>query len=341
MVTPFDNLNDIICQTCGTRWDKSDDEAMRYFRSSSNALFIDTGQNGMVADSKHDNAQLPAGDLDMRIKVDLTDYSSPDIEILLYKALSGAATTAYYMRLESTGKWRSTFADDQPTPIAYVYEAPPLPSSLDGNVVWLRSTWDLDNGAGGHTVTWLYSIDNGVTWVQHHQLITAGTIGVVNSYDNAPLVMGCNHVGALPNSKLLTGEIYRVLILDGIEGTTIFDADFNAQPIGTTTFLDRASNLTIDIGEVSTPYGVADDTEIRQGRATYASYGSPSTISLSGEAIIYCPSCTTGHLAKASEALGGGKTAEDKRTDPDGLDSERAPTGGADVVHDSTRQTRK
>lgn len=86
----------------------------------------------------------------------------------------------------------------------------------------------------------------------------------------------------------------------------------------------------------------SDTREMRYFRSTttFTSYGSPATIVAAGEDMTYCPSCTSGHLAKASEALGGGKAALDLRINPDGLDSERAPTGGADVVHDSTRQTR-
>jgi hypothetical protein len=91
-----------------------------------------------------------------------------------------------------------------------------------------------------------------------------------------------------------------------------------------------------------TPWERSDTRKMHYFRsASFTSYGSPATIVAAGEDMTYCPADTSGHLAKGSEALNSGKTAEDIRTDPDGLDSERASTGGADVVHDSTRQTRK
>jgi len=75
--------------------------------------------------------------------------------------------------------------------------------------------------------------------------------------------------------------------------------------------------------------------------ATFSSYGSPAAIVALAEEMIYCPSDVTGHLEKGSIALDSGQAAEDIREDPDGLDKERASSGGADVTHDSTRQTRK
>ena len=85
-----------------------------------------------------------------------------------------------------------------------------------------------------------------------------------------------------------------------------------------------------------------DTREMRYFRsASFSSYGSPSAIVALAEEMIYCPADVTGHLEKGSIALDSGPAAEDLRTDPDGLDKERASSGGADVTHDSTRQTRK
>lgn len=84
-----------------------------------------------------------------------------------------------------------------------------------------------------------------------------------------------------------------------------------------------------------------DTTVMRYFRsASITEYGSPAAIVAAAEDMTYCPSDVTGHLEGGSKALDGGQVAEDIRTNPDGLDGERASSGDADVVHDSTRQTR-
>jgi len=86
-----------------------------------------------------------------------------------------------------------------------------------------------------------------------------------------------------------------------------------------------------------------DKRQMRYFRSTttFSSNGSPFDIVAAAEEMIYCPADVTGRLEKGSIALDSGQAAEDLRTDPNGLDKERASSGGADVVHDSTRQTRK
>lgn len=91
-----------------------------------------------------------------------------------------------------------------------------------------------------------------------------------------------------------------------------------------------------------TRWEVGDTRQMRYFRsASFSSYGSPAAIVAAAEEMIYCPSDVTGRLEKGSIALDSGQAAEDIRENPDGLDSEHAGSGGADVVHDSTRQTRK
>ena len=69
--------------------------------------------------------------------------------------------------------------------------------------------------------------------------------------------------------------------------------------------------------------------------------GSPALIVAAAEDMTFCPACNVGVLERASIALESGQFALDARTDPDGLDGERAGSGGADVVYDSHNQTRK
>ncbi len=60
---------------------------------------------------------------------------------------------------------------------------------------------------------------------------------------------------------------------------------------------------------------------------------SPFDIDAAAELMLFCPKCDVGRLQTITDLLGGGDAMEDARTDPDGLDKERAGTGGAEVVH--------
>jgi len=72
---------------------------------------------------------------------------------------------------------------------------------------------------------------------------------------------------------------------------------------------------------------------------TIGAMTTPAAIVALAETMTFCPKCDVGRLAKLSEAMGSGDAAEDKRTDPDGLDKESAGSGGADVTH-TGRNTR-
>ena len=79
----------------------------------------------------------------------------------------------------------------------------------------------------------------------------------------------------------------------------------------------------------------------RSASNAIGSAASPKIIADAAEDMTFCPSDNVAQLEAASIALESGQFALDKRIDPDGLDKERASSGGADVIHDATRATRK
>lgn len=66
---------------------------------------------------------------------------------------------------------------------------------------------------------------------------------------------------------------------------------------------------------------------------------SPSAIVALGETMQFCPKCNVRELLDLTKSLDSGPEALRLRTIPE--HAEKADSGGADVVHDSTRQTRK
>jgi hypothetical protein len=100
----------------------------------------------------------------------------------------------------------------------------------------LRVTLDVDNGAGGWTVTF-YTADtlNG-TWAQLGDPATGtGTTSVFAS--TADLVVGrTGGIGYTP----LAGKVFAFQLLDGIDGTAVANPDFTAETLDTASFTDDA-----------------------------------------------------------------------------------------------------
>lgn len=87
---------------------------------------------------------------------------------------------------------------------------------------WLRVTLDVDNGSGGNTVRFYYGSD-GVTWTAFGDaVVNAGTTSIYSS--TSPVEFGTQDAGS---ANPFAGNIYRAIIKDGIDGTTVLDIDFS------------------------------------------------------------------------------------------------------------------
>lgn len=108
----------------------------------------------------------------------------------------------------------------------------------NGSKHFIRVTFDADNGASGHDVTFYtseISIDG--PWTQLGDVVT--NAGVITRHNST----GILEVGSIISgtANLSAGKIYRAQVLDGINGTVVFDADFSAESDGTTSFTESSS----------------------------------------------------------------------------------------------------
>ncbi len=103
---------------------------------------------------------------------------------------------------------------------------------LDGNGIWIKVDFDADNGSGGSTTTFSTSED-GIIFTQLDQVINSGTTSIFAS---------TNQLEILENMRS-DGDLYRVIIKDGIEGTTVFDADFASRGVGTGEFTESTGKV--------------------------------------------------------------------------------------------------
>lgn len=99
-----------------------------------------------------------------------------------------------------------------------------LQSVANGSALWVRATLDATNGSGGHDVRF-YTAPDGeaepLAWSPLGSTVTtAGTASIANT--TAGLVVGATDAGS---SAVLSGDVHRVVVRNGIAGTVVADFD--------------------------------------------------------------------------------------------------------------------
>ena len=197
-----------------------------YRASTTTGYLTLPGTAGNYASTPDSAALSITGDIDIRCKVALNDWT-PSTSSMLVAKYGAAAHRSWYFFVTTSGTLTlSTSADgtnltSQTSSVAT--------GISDGAVKWVRATRVAASGA-----TKYYLSDDGTSWTQ---LGTdcANTAGAIYDSD-AALEIGSEGVGTL---FCAAGRFHRAQVLSGIAGTIVFDADF------TTTgrsFLESSSN---------------------------------------------------------------------------------------------------
>lgn len=182
--------------------------------------------------SAPDSAALDiTGDIDLRVHLAADDWTPAANGGLLGKWDGG--TTSYLMWINTSGAPVFYWAD-----AAGVVSAEAATASVpftDGNAGWVRVTFDVDNGASQRVLQFFTSTD-GVTWTQLGSTITrAGTTSIRAG-------TALMKVGEVSGTRM-AGKFYRAQVLNGIDGTVVFDANMSVLTSSTqTTFTESSSN---------------------------------------------------------------------------------------------------
>ncbi|MCI4045139.1 hypothetical protein [Streptomyces sp. TRM75563] len=174
------------------------------------------------------------GDLDLRVEV-TTDWWTVAPQILLGKWDSSIAQRSYMLTLIN-GRLQLQVTVDG----VYGYNVNALLPSLPRRAA-VRATIDVDNGAGGWTVTmyWAESLDGPWTPMMDPFSYDAdGPIAIFNS--TAPLSLAPTAFTATPPWLPVEGRVHRAEVRDGIDGTVVADLDVRNLPEGTTSWTDSA-----------------------------------------------------------------------------------------------------
>lgn len=203
------------------------------------STYLDLPSNSTAdyASTPDDAALDITGDLDVRLDLTLANWLLPPgggttrtVE-MIGKASSGQKSWFLGSR---DGKLYFEWSTDGSNTMSASSTVPPtIPGT--GRMT-LRVTLDVDNGAGGHTVTF-YTADslNGPWAPVGDPVVGSGTTSIFAS--TAALRVGN---ATTFGYSLPVGRCHGAEVRSGIDGTIVANPDFTAQAVGTTSFADSA-----------------------------------------------------------------------------------------------------
>jgi len=241
------------------------------YMASGTYLYL-PGASGNYASTPDAAALDITGDIDLRVKVALDDWTPGALSTLVGKyGASGQRSYLLYVNTTGTLGFQST-ADGSTTIISVSTVAPTV---TDGATLWVRATLDVDNGASGNTVTFYTSTD-GTNWTQlGDPVVNAGTTSIFNS----TALLGVGAYGTSGTTSPARGKFFRAQVLNGIGGTVAFDADFETSitSLLQTSFTESSTNAaTVTINRSGSEYRSAGITA-----AGYLYPGATNTFSAS------------------------------------------------------------
>lgn len=206
------------------------------------------------------------GDIDIRVRLSKIDWSSGGNEKAIIGKYDTSGGKSFLLVTSIGGGVGVNWSTDGTTSPNAKYTSGGI--LTNGQIYWIRVTLDVDNGAGGSTIKFYTSTattndPSAVTWTLQSSQTSGGVTSIFDS--TSPLEIGTFGNGA---SYFSQGNYYRAQVRNNIldDGTGIvFDADFTALPVGTTSFIESSSNhATVT---VNGPVAADSSGNLRDGRA--------------------------------------------------------------------------
>ncbi|MER8219687.1 hypothetical protein ABTZ58_03635 [Streptomyces sp. NPDC094143] len=201
----------------------------------SGPTFLEIPEGGGDASTPDVAALDITGDIDVRVDLTLLNWLQPlpgTTGIFdLFAKYSGSGRSWLLGTLNDTVLFR--WSQDG-TNILNA-QSVPLPIPASGRLA-LRATLDVDNGAGGRTITFYTAPTMAGPWTQlGSPVVQAGTTSIANT--TAPLKVG-DATDFVYTEAL--GRVHKAEVRNGINGPLVAAPDFTAQAPGVTSFVDSA-----------------------------------------------------------------------------------------------------
>lgn len=209
------------------------------------------------------------GDIDIAAWVAPDDWTANGIPIA--RRYTNVANATWQLTVKAAGTLELAWWDAGGT--ARIVGSSAATGFTDGTLRGIRVTLDVDNGAGGHVVQFFTTTDppsagDSATWTQLGTDQNAGAFTTsIRATDSPITVGGYLSTGLVP----LIGQIHRARFKNGIDGTSVFDAD----PSDTSTwdcpdklfFTDKANSATVTLQGNATLVGDCPSVQGAAGSA--------------------------------------------------------------------------
>lgn len=260
-----------------------------------------TGASGQYASTPDIPANSITGDIDIRARVMLTDWTPAAYKVLVAKWDSGVAQNrsfVFYVEQPSTGILGFGTSPDGINVNPFHVSTVPVPAA-DGAIIWVRVTLDINDGLGNQ-VCKFYTSQDGITWTQ---LGSTSTIaGAVTIFDSGqPLLIGSEY-SQLYN---VSGKVYYADVRDGIDGMVVAQFDpKRAEKTGALTFKSRLGETWTANGTASLVCGFIRLRFVREGQEGLERYGNNLLPLISADPSVTPGTVNLGGLDRNMAALG-------------------------------------
>lgn len=190
-----------------------------------------SGASGTYASTPDAAALDIVGDIDLRVRVAMTDWTPAAESTLIAKYTATGNQRSYALAVTAAGNLIMRWSEDGT--VEKTKTSSVATGVTDLAVKWVRATMDVDVGGTDAEVKF-YTSDDGTTWTQ---LGTTQTNGATTSIfaSTAVLELGGQTLGTV---NRLAGKVFEAQVFSGIAGSSV------AHPIATTTSLGDATPRT-------------------------------------------------------------------------------------------------
>ena len=222
-----------------------------------------SASGGNRVETAHDAAfNVLTGDLDLRIELRRDNYqdgpTQSNQQFLVLKLDGGPGDRTWSWAFSSFGTFVATVYESVGGNERTWSAVSHLPRTLNGKRIWIRFTADIDDGSGNRVGTFYYSetwdgvsADDGDTWIIHEEIVISGALPGLDASPGSAIEIGASSTNTFPR---LRADVFRAQVRDGIDGTIVWDPDFEAQTVGATSFTEDANGLTVDLVQVGDPH---------------------------------------------------------------------------------------
>lgn len=176
------------------------------------------------------------GDLEVHVDLDLDNWANGSQLHMIGKWNSTGNQQSWALNIGGEGKLYFYNTTDGTTGPGAFTSTIPVPPPFTGRKA-IKATLDVNNGAGGCTVTFYTADYEGATWVQLGAAVTnAGTTSIYNS-------TAATSVGSLPAVRIgAIGKYYSFSMYNGIGGAAVCSPVFYGQTALAATITDAQGN---------------------------------------------------------------------------------------------------